>query len=237
MQVRVLQVWLRSQALGWLPVLVLCAWWRADVFTAPWPGVAAIVMAAAHVALVAVLRAGRRAADMVTLLRFAGVAALLAFGGAAAADAAWSFWCAATVVVLLDLVDGAVARRFGGSEAGAVLDMETDQCTVLTLSLLVVAHGGAVHVLLLPALRYLFVLAMWFAGAPAHEPKPKNGDNRRGRRVCAAVMVALLVALLPEMPPLARDLATAVAVLLLAWSFTDDARHLVGHLRTRAVAS
>jgi phosphatidylglycerophosphate synthase len=177
--------------------------------------------------LVAILRAGRRAADGVTIARFVGllVAIWLAEGGSPSA------WLVAVAVVLLDLVDGAVARRFGGSPQGAVLDMETDQLTVLGLSMLVVLGGGGVHVLLLPALRYLFVLWMWWAVAPAHEPKPVDGDNRRGRFVCACVMVALLVALWPALPPLLGDAVTAVAALLLAWSFSGDARFLLAHRR------
>jgi hypothetical protein len=48
------------------------------------------------------------------------------------------------------------------------------------------------------------------------------------------VLVALLLALLPGLPPVAADAATAIAVLLLLWSFSGDARHLLAHRRRTA---
>ena len=59
------------------------------------------------------------------------------------------------------------------------------------------------------------------------EPKPIDGDNRRGRRVCAAVVCALLLALWPPLPRAATDAATLLAVLLLAWSFAGDTKYLL----------
>lgn len=226
MAVSALQVWLRVQSMPWL---VWCALRGAGIGGPHWAAIEAVAMAASYVALVVILGAGRRAADLVTIARF-GLLLLVLVAGATAFDA--TLWAAAVAVVLLDLVDGAVARRFGGSPQGAVLDMEADQFTVLALATLVVAHGGGAHVLILPVLRYVFVLAMWWAGAPAHDPKPVNGDNRRGRRICAAVMVALLVALWPNVAAALRDGVTLVAVLLLAWSFSGDARFLIAHRGT-----
>ena len=155
--------------------------------------------------------------------------------GAGAGQLGVAVWTAAVAVVLLDLVDGALARQFGGSPGGAVLDMEADQLTTLGLAALVVSIGGKAHVLLLPAMRPAFVLAAWWLRIPAHDPKPVNGDNRRGRRVCAAVMTALLIALCPATGPVLRDVVTGIAVLLLAWSFLGDARFLLAH-RARARA-
>jgi phosphatidylglycerophosphate synthase len=154
---------------------------------------------------------------------------LLVVIGTGAGQVAFLIWAAAVGVVLLDLVDGALARRFGGSPGGAVLDMEADQLTTLGLAALVLSIGGKAHVLLLPAMRPAFVLAAWWLRIPAHEPKPVNGDNRRGRRVSAAVMIALLIALCPATGPVVRDVVTAIAVLLLAWSFLGDARFLLAH--------
>lgn len=228
MRVAALQVWLRVQAVVWLGAAALPVFAATDP---RWGAAWAVGMGVSFAILVALLGAGRRAADVVTILRFGMLLAVLSFG--AAGWDAWT-WTAAVVVVVLDLVDGAIARRFGGSAEGAILDMEADQFTVLGLAGLVVAHGGGAHVLVLPAMRYVFVLAMWWAGAPAHDPKPVNGDNRRGRRICAAVMVALLFALLPGLPALPRDLATLAAVLLLGWSFTGDAKFLLAHRRTAA---
>ncbi|MBX3463686.1 MAG: CDP-alcohol phosphatidyltransferase family protein [Planctomycetes bacterium] len=223
-----LQTWLRVQAVWWTAWLLAAPWAGGLEPVAWWRGVLLGAMALSHASLVVVLRAGRRAADVVTLVRFA---VLLAAAWLEERGWPW-FWAVAVVAVLLDLVDGAVARRWGGSAAGAVLDMETDQLTVLGLAALVTARGGGDHVLLLPLLRCLFVLAMWWAGAPAHDPKPVHGDNRRGRRVCASVMVVLLLAIWPPMPVLVGDALTAGAVLLLAWSFAGDATFLLAHRRS-----
>lgn len=228
MSIAALQTWLRIQAVGWLGWLAAAAWLDGTARPGWWPGFVIVAMTVSYAALVAILRAGRRAADVVTIGRCAGLMVAIGITGRMPTVG----WSLAVVAVLLDLVDGAVARRFGGSPQGAVLDMETDQFTVLGLASAVVAAGGGAHVLLLPALRYAFVLAMWWAGAPAHDPKPVAGDNRRGRRICACVLVALLAALCPWIPPWAGDLATAVAVALLAWSFSGDARFLLAHRRT-----
>ncbi|MEO6597906.1 MAG: CDP-alcohol phosphatidyltransferase family protein [Planctomycetota bacterium] len=228
-----LQAWLRIQAAVWLPGLAAVAWFDAQHWPWPWVAVALTAMAASFATLVWVLRARRSVADIATMVRFLGLLAVVGVGSQR--FDVW-LWAAALVVVLLDAVDGALARRFGSSEEGAVLDMEADQMTVLGLAVLVVHSGGAAHVLVLPALRYVFVLAMWWLGAPAHDPKPVNGDNRRGRRVCATVLAALLIALWPGIDALARDVVTAAAVLLLAWSFGDDARFLLTHRRAKARA-
>ena len=227
-----LQVWLRAQALLWLPGIVACGWLGAAGRPGGWTEAWILAMASSVATLAWILRAPRRAADLVTRGRFAG---LLWVVGSGAAGVDTVVWLGAVAVVSLDLVDGAVARRWGGSPEGAILDMETDQLTVLGLSSLIVGGGGGVHVLALPALRYVFVLAMWCVGAPAHDPKPVNGDNRRGRLVCALVMVALLAALWPASGPGLRDAVTAFAVLLLGWSFSGDARFLIAHRRAAGV--
>ena len=229
MSVSALQVWLRVQAVAWLPLCIAMPW---IVHEAWWGASWAAVMGVSYLALVKILRAGRAAADLVTIARFVLLLLLIVEG---AATFGVELWAVAVTASLLDLVDGAVARRSGGSPEGAVLDMETDQFAVLAFASLVVGHGGGVHVLVLPALRYGFVLARWCAGAPAHDPRP-TGDNRRGRFVCAAVMVALLVALVPGMPALLRDGATLVAVLLLVWSFSAHAKFLVARIRRARAA-
>jgi phosphatidylglycerophosphate synthase len=231
MPVAALQTWLRVQASVWLPALVVLGACGAAGLAAGWPQALLGGIAASFASLAWILRA-RSLADLVTIVRVAGLLVVIAAG----ADqlGIW-VWAAAVAVVLLDLVDGVLARRFGGSPGGAVLDMEADQLTTLGLAVLVLSIGGKPHVLLLPAMRPAFVLAAWWLRIPAHDPKPVNGDNRRGRRVCAAVMIALLVALCPATAPVVRDAVTAVAVLLLAWSFLGDARFLLAH-RARARA-
>lgn len=213
-----LAVWSRIQALAWTPALVWCA------FAAPVDGVRGCLAAGlggSVLWLAWVLRSPRTLADAVTLLR-----ALLVVAAVAApwwlGDLPWWTWGLLLAAAALDLVDGFVARRFGSTANGAVLDMETDQLAVLALAWLVVARGGAPHVLLLPLMRYAFVLAAWVASLPANDPKPVDGDNARGRIVCAAVVVGLLLALLPTMPRNVADVLSGVAVLLLIWSFAGD---------------
>jgi hypothetical protein len=109
--------------------------------------------------------------------------------------------------------------------------METDQFTVLALSLQAVCAGVGAHVLVLPALRYVFVAAAWCLRFRADEAKPVRGDNRRGRLVCAAVVVALLVAILPDVSLFAANVVMALAGVLLAWSFAADVGHLLRHVR------
>lgn len=174
-----------------------------------------------------VLRVGRRLADVVTLLRGFALVPLLAV----TCESPWVVWGLAVCVSLLDLADGVLARRLGATAAGAVLDMECDQLTVAGFALLVVAAGGGAHVLLLPLMRPGFVMVAWWQGLPATDPKPIEGDNRRGKLVCAAVMVALLLALLPGVSAWGRDTVTWLAVLLLLWSFSSDARYLLQRRR------
>jgi phosphatidylglycerophosphate synthase len=223
MPVAALQTWLRVQASVWLPVLVVYGVCGSPGPGPGWPQALLAGIAVSFASLAWILR-GWSVADLVTMVR---VVLLLVVIGAGAGQLGFLIWATAVGVVLLDLVDGALARRFGASPGGAVLDMEADQLTTLGLAVLVVSIGGKAHVLLLPAMRPTFVLAAWWLRIPAHEPKPVNGDNRRGRRVCAAVMIALLIALCPATGPVVRDVVTAIAGLLLAWSFLGDARFLL----------
>ena len=164
------------------------------------------------------LKAGRCAADAVTLIRAAALLPLIV----AEFPSAWACWLLAVAVALLDIVDGALARRLGPTPAGAVLDMETDQLTIATFALLLVSAGSGPQVVALPLLRPAFVLGAWFYNLPATNPKPIDGDNRRGRRVCAVVMISLLAAMIPGVTPWLRETLTGSAVIVLAWSFSSD---------------
>lgn len=232
MPVTELSTWLRLQSsVG----LATCTWLAArGGEVGPGSSTAiAIGVAVSFGWLVWRLRAWRTVADAVTTARLLGLVGLLAM---APAGGGWAWWLGAVAVVSADLLDGAAARRFGGSPAGALLDMEADQFVVFGLATAIVLGGGGRHVLVLPSLRWAFVLASWWLRIPAHEPKPVNGDNRRGRRICAAVMVALLIATIPGLEPTIGDAGTALAVVLLAWSFAADARHLLVRRREGASA-
>ena len=213
-----LTIWSRVQACAWIAAL---GWFA---FADGAASASAYVVAGLGVSLLTlamVLSVPRTIADWVTLAR--AVALVAGFAGPWwLGQLVWSVWLLLALAVAMDLVDGWIARRFGASERGAVFDMECDQLCVLALSLLVVAGGGSPHALALPAMRYAFVIAAWAAGIEANDPKPVEGDNRRGRLICAAVVIALLAATTPVTPALAADVLTGVATALLAWSFAGD---------------
>ena len=122
-------------------------------------------------AVVLAVAAGRRAtadgvvalgpADLVTLTRATlacGIAALVAetFVGA---DAVGVLVPLAVVALVLDLVDGRVARRTGTASAyGGRLDGEADAFLILVLSVLVAREHGA-WVLGLGLIRYAYAVA------------------------------------------------------------------------------
>ena len=222
--------WSRVQAVAWVAVLI---WSAAAVDPESTRGCVAAGASVSLMSLAWVLRAPRTVADVITLLRAAIVVAVLCAARWLSASE-WWLWSLLGLALAGDLLDGAVARRLGASPNGASLDMECDQLSVLVMSWLVVARGGCVHVLLLPAMRYAFVLAAWVASVPANNPKPIKGDNARGRVVCAMVVVALLSALAPATSLAFADVLTGAAVLLLCWSFASDWSYLFARRRAEA---
>lgn len=133
----------------------------------------------------------------------------------------------AAVALVLDLVDGWVARRTGTeSELGARLDMELDALLILVLSVLVAVALGP-WVLLIGLMRYLFVLAgsryPWLCA-----PLPPS----RARKVVAAVQgVVLVVAATALLPGSTATVAVFGALLALLWSFGRDTLWLAARPR------
>ena len=199
------------------------------------PSVAAFLLSS-WLPLVVLLRAGATVADRVTLARF--VLVLLAFAAVAAGGAlGWLAWVLLAVAVTADAVDGWCARRWGGSAAGAVLDMETDQLTFFALAFLAWSHGGApAAVLAVPALRYAKVVLYEAHGLPASDPRPRSGDNRTARRCCAFAFAALLTALVPGAPPALVTAATCAALAVLAFSYRTDLADLLAARAARRAA-
>lgn len=153
------------------------------------------------------------AANLVTLLRVGLVAALGAevLSGQMAAGLT-------ALILLLDGLDGWLARRFGTeSTLGARLDMETDALLVLVAGF-VIFHSEALGAwILFPGLlRYFYVLAM-ATGALAEAP-----PSRLGRAIFVVVAVALIVSLWP-FAPLHRPLAF-LATCLVTYSFARSVR-------------
>ena len=120
----------------------------------------------------------------------------------------------ATVALVLDAVDGWVARRTRSTAFGAAFDMETDAFLILVLSVYV---AGAVGwwVLLIGLARYLLLVATriwpWLA-----DPIP---PRRWAKAVAALQGVVLVVVAADVLPRTAAVAALVVALLLLAASF------------------
>jgi phosphatidylglycerophosphate synthase len=201
-----------------------------------WKTAAAAAIGVAPTALAAVAVLRRRPAfitpaDRVTLGRAAlacgcaAMTALVLLGPAPARD----YWLFALSVptLLLDAVDGQVARRTGtATEEGALLDMQVDAGVLAVLSLAVATALGW-WVVLIGAMRYLYVVASW--GRPVlATPLPRN----RFRVVVGGTQGGVLAgALAPFVPAALATTAVAVALGLLVVSFGS---HLMAAERAAA---
>ncbi|POX61407.1 hypothetical protein C3492_21145 [Streptomyces sp. Ru62] len=122
------------------------------------------------------------------------------------------------VALLLDGVDGKVARRTGTSSAlGARFDMEVDAFLILVLSVYVSAQLGP-WVLLIGGMRYAFVaaarLAPWLTA-----PLPPSF----ARKTVAAIQGVCLLVAGAELLPAPANLAVVLLALgSLVWSFGRD---------------
>jgi len=155
----------------------------------PWPlGVAAVV------SFGALLAGGRGrftpagnfgAANGVTAVRLAMVLAVT-FGLHRAP--ALVIVAAVVVVGALDLVDGALARRYGtASPFGALFDVEVDALLVMVLCVELWQRGRfGGWILLSGLLRYAYVLTV--AALPVRDPEPRSLIGRLG---FVAVLVGL----------------------------------------------
>lgn len=134
----------------------------------------------------------------------------------------WWIIVVSTLVLVLDGLDGRVARRTGTETSfGARFDMEVDAALLLGLSALVWQSGRVgPWVLLIGGLRYLFVAAGWVWPALTAELPP----SQRRRVVCVVQGVVLLVALGPIIPVPVAVLATAGGLAALVYSFGVDVR-------------
>jgi len=168
-------------------------------------------------------------ANRVTLTRAALVAVLIGFVVHVpfSAKGIWLMVLIAVSVVLLDGVDGWLARRSNTvSDFGARFDMETDALLIAVLALLVwrLDKAGS-WVLLAGALRYLFIAAgyflPWLRGTLPY--------SRRRQTVCVLQTLALIGCLVPLIN---TQWATAIAltsVILLTGSFAIDTLWLARH--------
>lgn len=210
----------------------------AGLFTSPGPVVAAVALFALVAAVVLPRHARRRprpgfgAANGITLGRAALIAIVAAFAvePPPGEDADW--WIAAAVAglaLLLDGADGWIARRTARSSAfGARFDMETDALAALVLCLVLWrADRTGAWILLIGALRYLFVLAGW-GFAWMRRPLP---PRERRRTACALQGALLVVCLAPALPAFVPPLLGGLALAATAGSFLIDTVWLWRHRR------
>lgn len=169
-------------------------------------------------------------ANALTLARGAMVMTLAGFlSGPVDVALSWVSAVLGLIAIALDGVDGWLARRFAtASPFGARFDMEVDAFLMLVLGLLLVASSTVgPWVLLIGLARYLFVAASWLLPA-LRAPLPYS---ERRRAVCVFQGLAMVIALIPDLPPVAASHAAAAGLLATLWSFGIDIRYL---LRTPA---
>jgi phosphatidylglycerophosphate synthase len=171
--------------------------------------------------------AGLGPADRVTLIRatlVGGVAALTVESFTRHVPAA-VLAALAGVAIVLDALDGMVARRTGTTSAlGARFDMEVDAFLILVLSVYATRPVGG-WVLAIGAMRYAYVAATWILPWLRGSLPP-----RYWRKVVAATQGIILV--FPAADVLPRPLlsaALAVSLALLIESFGRDVRWLWRH--------
>jgi phosphatidylglycerophosphate synthase len=168
-----------------------------------------------------------RPADRVTLTRavlVGGVAALTADSFHHPSPVV-TLVTLATVALVLDAVDGWVARRTGtATPLGAQFDMEIDAFLILVLSVYVAQWAGA-WVLAIGAARYALGAAGWLLPWLTPPPPP-----RHWRKVVAAIQgIVLTVAVADFLPRILVSAALVVALALLTESFGRDVWWLSGH--------
>lgn len=159
------------------------------------------------------------AANRVTLARAVMVVLLLAMAGETRIPAVTAF-AIAVVAATLDIVDGRLARGRGiSSPFGARFDMETDALLILALSLLLWLGGKlGPWVLAAGLLRPAFALAR----AMTPRLRVELAPSRRRRAMAVVLVVSLLTAFAPFVPPLPAAVAAAIGLTCVAASFAAD---------------
>lgn len=221
---RVAQDALTTAAAG-LAVSAAAALLLGRAYAAPAPMVAATAALGSLPAMLCAgallrrLRPTTTPADRVTLGRAVLACACTAMVALVVLDGVpprtWWLFALAVPTLLLDAVDGFVARRTGTvTPAGALLDMQVDAGVLVVLAVAVASFLGP-WVLLIGVLRYAFVAATWV------RPRLRRQLPRsQFRRVVAGTQGAVLAAsLAPAVPVAEARTAVLVALALLLVSF------------------
>jgi phosphatidylglycerophosphate synthase len=220
----------RDMTVALFAALVVCAGiaavlgWTAASSAGALVGVG--IVAAAGASVVARPTRWSGPADRVTLTRavLIGACATTSLAVATGGLAARSWLLVALVVptLLLDAVDGAIARRTGtASAAGGRLDGELDAAALMVLSLAVAPSLGW-WVLAIGVMRYVFFVVGYL--------RPRQRGRlafSQFRRVVAGLQGAVLVlGLSPVVPTDLAQACVAAALALLVVSFGRDVIHL-----------
>jgi phosphatidylglycerophosphate synthase len=205
-------------------LLLALLWVAVGLSPAGWVAGTAYAVVVSAILTGALFRARPRSlgpADLVTLARaelVGGVTALVTTDLAGRHAPVTLVVVLATVALVLDGVDGYVARRTGTVSAlGARFDMEVDAFLILVLSCFVAGSVGA-WVLAIGAMRYAFGAAAWVAPW-LRAPLPPSFARKT---VAALQGIALVIASAEVTPaPVASGLA-GLALAALVWSFGRD---------------
>jgi phosphatidylglycerophosphate synthase len=167
-------------------------------------------------------------ANAITLTRASMTALLYGIGGewlfgglpALGEGLRWSLAILAALILILDGLDGPVARRSGlASPFGARFDMEADALFVLAICWLVMATGAAgAWMLLFGSLRYAFLLVSLRLPRLNGPLEPA----RRRKAIYVAQAAAPTIGLTPFCPPSVAWGLCAAAFLLVLLSFAAD---------------
>lgn len=171
-------------------------------------------------------------ANRVTLLRGALTVTLatLAWFPDILSAVAWPFALTGLAILLLDGVDGAIARRSGfKSDFGARFDMELDALLIVVLCIaLINLDKTGLWVLALGMMRYAFIIVgrLW---PVLQSPLP---ESFRRKTVCVWQIATLMIAILPMVSVEFAFWTLALALVLLVYSFAVDTACLVRHRRS-----
>lgn len=162
-----------------------------------------------------------------------GLAADVAITGSTLTHAtAWATAALAAAGIMLDGVDGWIARRGRYESAfGARLDMEVDAFLILVLSVIAWQLGKAgPWVILLGAMRYLF----WIAGLVFARFAAPLPESFRRKAACVMTGVVLTALMAPVFTAPLSAWFAAAALTFLGFSFLVDSVWLIRRRQTTA---
>jgi phosphatidylglycerophosphate synthase len=163
-------------------------------------------------------------ANWVTLSRFLIVFLALIYHNSLST---WLFFCLVASVVILDVVDGFLARKYQAeSEFGQVFDMESDAFFVTCMGIYFHKTTDVGVILLLPgALRYIFTLVVWFG------PQLNLIEKKREYAAILAGVNFVCLAVGVVTVGVAQSFILGLSVLVVTFSFSISFFEYYQHIR------